>query len=286
MQIFKEDKKSKLSCGINDDGALFFGDNKSGSNLPDTPENRELVVRLFDEEMRRRSLTPKSFDIKLVVSDYLSKMISDLENKTGQYAYIIYGLHPDEGFVETAVFPNGYEMNIKLVVPSEPDQDCWTEAVLFKNGREIAHSDVDDCFFGDWNLEDREGNKYMVSVIPEMVAKKEICEFKSNLESYSMDESDIQKSTHFFNRTEELLNEIIPYEGMDVDNALRSFVDKHGYCIVKESEAFGEGNDFRIPNAYFIDEGNSYSDSAIIANPINVFQKDGGRFINDIFGIE
>ena len=286
MQIFKEDKKSKLSCGINDDGVLFFGDNESGSNLPDTPENRELVVRLFDEEMRRRSVTPKSFDTKLIISDDLSKMISDLENKTAQYAYDNYGLHRDEGIVETAVFSNGYEMDIKLVVPSEPGQDCWTEAVLFKNGKEIAHSDVDNCFFGDWNLEDREGNKYMVSVISEMVANKEVCELDSNLRSRPIDESDVQKSTNFFNRTEELLNEIIPYEGMDIDNALRSFVDKHGYCIVKESEAFGEGNDYRIPNAYFIYEGDAYSDSAVIANPINVFQNDGGRFINDIFGIE
>ena len=48
MTIFKENKTTGLSCGINDYGDLFLGDNNSGYCLPDTPENREYVLADFD----------------------------------------------------------------------------------------------------------------------------------------------------------------------------------------------------------------------------------------------
>lgn len=48
MIIFKENKKTGLSCGINDWGELFIGDNKSGANLPDTSENREYILEQFE----------------------------------------------------------------------------------------------------------------------------------------------------------------------------------------------------------------------------------------------
>lgn len=48
MTIFKENKETGLQCGINDDGNLFLGDNKSGYNLSDTPENREYILNDFD----------------------------------------------------------------------------------------------------------------------------------------------------------------------------------------------------------------------------------------------
>ena len=48
MVIFKEDKKTRLSCGINDDGDLFLGNEGSGYNLPDTPENREYILGDFE----------------------------------------------------------------------------------------------------------------------------------------------------------------------------------------------------------------------------------------------
>lgn len=48
MIIFKENKKTGLQCGINDYGELFLGDDSSGYNLPDTPENREYVKNDFD----------------------------------------------------------------------------------------------------------------------------------------------------------------------------------------------------------------------------------------------
>lgn len=48
MIIFKENKETGLSCGVNDWGELFIGGNRSGANLSDTPENREYVLEQFE----------------------------------------------------------------------------------------------------------------------------------------------------------------------------------------------------------------------------------------------
>lgn len=47
MKIWLEDEKTSIECGINNQGELFLGDDKSGYNLPDTPENREKVINDF-----------------------------------------------------------------------------------------------------------------------------------------------------------------------------------------------------------------------------------------------
>ena len=47
MEIWLEDKETGLQCGKNNDGDLFWGDNYSGANAPDTPENRKMIVRDF-----------------------------------------------------------------------------------------------------------------------------------------------------------------------------------------------------------------------------------------------
>lgn len=54
MRIFETDKNTGISCGINDDGALFLGNDKSGYNLPDTKENTEYVLRDFERYTGRR----------------------------------------------------------------------------------------------------------------------------------------------------------------------------------------------------------------------------------------
>jgi len=48
MTIFYRDETTGLEAGINNDGELFLGDNKSGYNLSDTPENREYIRRDFE----------------------------------------------------------------------------------------------------------------------------------------------------------------------------------------------------------------------------------------------
>lgn len=48
MLIFKEDIRTGVSCGLNDFGELFFGNSRSGYNLPDTPDNRARVLTDFN----------------------------------------------------------------------------------------------------------------------------------------------------------------------------------------------------------------------------------------------
>ena len=48
MQIWKRDEKTGIEVGINDDGELFLGNDRSGFNLPDTEENRSILLRDFD----------------------------------------------------------------------------------------------------------------------------------------------------------------------------------------------------------------------------------------------
>ena len=46
MEIFK--KYNSLECGINDDGNLFLGDDRSGYTLPNTPKNRTYIENDFE----------------------------------------------------------------------------------------------------------------------------------------------------------------------------------------------------------------------------------------------
>ena len=47
MKIWLKDEKTGLSCGVNADGELFLGDDRSGYNLPDTPANRKFIIDDF-----------------------------------------------------------------------------------------------------------------------------------------------------------------------------------------------------------------------------------------------
>jgi len=47
MKVFYRDEKTGIEAGVNDFGELFLGDDNSGYNLPDTPENREYIRREF-----------------------------------------------------------------------------------------------------------------------------------------------------------------------------------------------------------------------------------------------
>ena len=52
MKVFYRDEKTGIEAGVNDFGELFFGDDSSGYNLPDTPENREYIRREFIRHTR------------------------------------------------------------------------------------------------------------------------------------------------------------------------------------------------------------------------------------------
>ncbi len=47
MEVWLKDIKTGIECGVNNDGDLFLGNDRSGYNLPDTPRNREKIVKEF-----------------------------------------------------------------------------------------------------------------------------------------------------------------------------------------------------------------------------------------------
>lgn len=87
--------------------------------------------------------------------------INQLLSMTGDEIYEKYGLKRDETIVYTAVFPDGMQADIKLVIC---DEEPYTEAVLFdKNGFQKAYTDPEDEYTGDWELEYDDVN-YVVTV--------------------------------------------------------------------------------------------------------------------------
>ena len=76
----------------------------------------------------------------------------------------------DTTVINTVVFPDGVEMDVKCcgVQYDENSQfnTAWGEAVLFKNGCQVAYTEPADEYFCTWNLE-YNGNTYIVDVIEE-----------------------------------------------------------------------------------------------------------------------
>lgn len=88
--------------------------------------------------------------------------INQLLSMTGDEIYDKYGLKRDETIVNTAVFRDGMQADIKLVICD--DEEPYTEAVLFdKNGFQKAYTDPEDEYTGDWELEYDDVN-YIVTV--------------------------------------------------------------------------------------------------------------------------
>lgn len=79
-------------------------------------------------------------------------LYADLLSLTGNQAYGKYGLKRDETYSYVAKFPGNVEMAIKLVICGGDDRP-YTEAVLFKDGCEVAHTDCSDKITGTWELE-------------------------------------------------------------------------------------------------------------------------------------
>ena len=78
-------------------------------------------------------------------------LINDLLNLTGDEIYQKYGYKRNETIVHTAKFPNGIEADIKLVICEE--ESPYTEGILFHNGFELAHTEPDCTYDGEWNFE-------------------------------------------------------------------------------------------------------------------------------------
>ena len=79
------------------------------------------------------------------------------------------GFTARETITYTADLGDGMEADIKIcgVDPIEGETNYpWTEGVLFLNGSQIAYSEPDDEFFGEWDFE-ANGETYVVEVIKE-----------------------------------------------------------------------------------------------------------------------
>ena len=94
------------------------------------------------------------------------------------------------------------------------------------------------------------------------------------------------------NRTTALLAELKLEEPFGVQKAAwQSFVLKHGYAIVSVEDF--EDCDWHIPDAFFVDDPQIYfwceditPDKYPAVDFAEQFRKDGGVFINDIWGVE
>lgn len=100
---------------------------------------------------------------EIVLEQEKMDFINQLLSMTGDEIYDKYGLKRDEVIVNTAVFPDGMQADIKLVICDGEDKP-YTEAVLFdKNGFQKAYTDPEDEYTGDWELE-YDDVKYIVTV--------------------------------------------------------------------------------------------------------------------------
>lgn len=84
---------------------------------------------------------------------------------TGEKAYYLYGLKGDEYINKSVFFDNGIEVEIKIVIPVDEHSYTWTEACIYKNNQYIGCTEPCEEFFGEWFLEDKEGNEYVVNII-------------------------------------------------------------------------------------------------------------------------
>lgn len=79
-----------------------------------------------------------------------------------------YRLGEDDTIVHTAVFLDGTEMDVKVCGTQYSEEDAgnncaWTEAVLFRDGCEVACSEPSESFFGIWQLQ-YDNKPYIVSI--------------------------------------------------------------------------------------------------------------------------
>lgn len=98
----------------------------------------------------------------IIISKKEMDLINDLLNLTGEEIYQKYGYKIDETITHTAKFPNGIEVDIKLVICDEGRP--YTEGVLFQNGVELAHSECESVYDGEWWFE-HNGIEYIVIVV-------------------------------------------------------------------------------------------------------------------------
>lgn len=101
----------------------------------------------------------------IVISKKKMDMINDLLDLTGDEIYQKYGLKRDETIVNTAKFPNGIEVDIKVVI-CDGDDTPYTEGIMFHNGSEVSFIDGENGYDGEWWFK-YDGVQYLVNVVAE-----------------------------------------------------------------------------------------------------------------------
>ena len=95
----------------------------------------------------------------LEICEANTKLINALLGMTGDEIYQKYGMKRDETVRNSVRFDDEFEADFKLVV-SEGDEKPYTEGILFRNGYEVARSEVEEDYFGEWYFE-CDGIEYM-----------------------------------------------------------------------------------------------------------------------------
>lgn len=56
LNLWDYDVATGMECGINQRGVLYLGNKYTGFNLPDTPENRKIIIRDYERYTGRKIL--------------------------------------------------------------------------------------------------------------------------------------------------------------------------------------------------------------------------------------
>lgn len=96
----------------------------------------------------------KEIKITKKLADEINHLLTEVNEDFGEY----------ETIIKTAVFENGFEMDIKCC--GCRDGVAWTEAVLFRNGSEVCYTEPCDEFLGEWECTN-DVDTYIVNVVVE-----------------------------------------------------------------------------------------------------------------------
>ena len=94
----------------------------------------------------------KEMQAKIQLDETEKNFINNLLFMTGDEIYQKHGYKRDETIINTAKFSDGTEIDVRLVI-CDKDELPYTEAVLFRNGSELACSDCEETYFGEWAFE-------------------------------------------------------------------------------------------------------------------------------------
>lgn len=154
---------------------IWAVDNDEYNENLDLPTEIEIPEGMDDEDEISDYLSDvtgfchKGFNLvktaNVIVSKEKMDMINDLLELTGDEIYQKYGLKRDETITDTARFPNGIEVDIKVVV-CDGDATPYTEGVMFCNGSEVSYIDGVNGYDGEWWFK-YDGVEYVVNVVVE-----------------------------------------------------------------------------------------------------------------------